>query len=247
MASVSRREPTRGTTPDMSGIAREGTRDACCAYARPIVRLIITMSFAIATTAFLLILPIELPDKTFIATLVLATRYSPLLVWIGVSAAFLVQTVVAVTLGGLIGHLPRTPVEIFAGLMFGAGGLILIRGAANADAEGAESEHDFEAKSAAGIHGWQVVGTSFLVLFMAEWGDLSQLLTAGLVVKYQDPVPVGIGAFLALATVSALGAVLGRALLRRIGLATIRRVGGSVCLLLAVASFLQVANVSILA
>ena len=203
------------------------------------------MSLVIAATAFLLIFPIELPDKTFIATLVLATRYQPLLVWIGVSAAFLVQTVIAVTLGGLLGQLPRTPVEIFAGLMFLVGGLILIRGAGKADAEEAETEHEFESKTKAGIHGWRVVGTSFLVLFVAEWGDLSQLLTAGLVVKYEDPVSVGVGAFLALATVSALGAALGRTLLQRIKLATIRRIGGGVCLLLAVVSLLQVANVTV--
>ena len=203
------------------------------------------MSLVIAATAFLLIFPIELPDKTFIATLVLATRYQPLLVWIGVSAAFLVQTVIAVTLGGLLGQLPRTPVEIFAGLMFLVGGLILIRGAGKADAEEAETEHEFESKTKAGIHGWRVVGTSFLVLFVAEWGDLSQLLTAGLVVKYEDPVSVGAGAFLALATVSALGAALGRTLLQRIKLATIRRIGGGVCLLLAVVSLLQVANVTL--
>jgi Ca2+/H+ antiporter, TMEM165/GDT1 family len=202
------------------------------------------MSLAIAVTAFLLILPVELPDKTFIATLVLATRYKPLPVWIGVSSAFLVLTVMAVTLGGLIGHLPRTPVQIFAGLMFLAGGLILIRGAGKADAEEAETEREFEAKAKAGIHGWQVVGTSFVVLFVAEWGDLSQLLTAGLVVRYEDPVSVGVGAFLALATVSALGAVLGRTLLKRIKLATIRRIGGGVCLLLAMASLLQVANMA---
>jgi Ca2+/H+ antiporter, TMEM165/GDT1 family len=204
------------------------------------------MSFAIALTAFLLIFPIELPDKTFIATLVLATRYKPLPVWVGVASAFLVQTVIAVTLGGLIGHLPRTPVEIFASLMFLAGGLILIRGAGKADAEEAEIEHEFEARARAGMHGWRAVGTSFLVLFVAEWGDLSQLLTAGLVVKYEDPVSVGVGAFVALATVSALAAVLGRTLLKRIRLATVHRIGGSVCLLLAVASLLQVANVAIL-
>jgi len=203
------------------------------------------MSLVIAATAFLLILPVELPDKTFIATLVLATRYKSLPVWIGVSSAFLVLTVVAVTLGGLIGHLPRTPVQIFAGLMFLAGGLVLIRGAGKADAEEAETEREFEAKAKAGIHGWQVVGTSFVVLFVAEWGDLSQLLTAGLVVKYEDPVSVGVGAFLALATVSALGAALGRTLLKWIRLATIRRIGGGVCLLLSMASLLQVANVAI--
>ena len=204
------------------------------------------MSLAIAATAFLLIFPIELPDKTFVATLVLATRYKPLPVWLGVIAAFAVQTVVAVTLGGLIGRLPRTPVEIFAGLMFLTGGVILIRGAGKADAEEAETEEEFEAKTKPGIHGWRVVGASFLVLFVAEWGDLSQLLTAGLVVKYGDPVSVGVGAFLALATVSALGALLGRALLKRIRLATIRRVGGALCLLLAAASLLHVANASIL-
>jgi Ca2+/H+ antiporter, TMEM165/GDT1 family len=204
------------------------------------------MSFAIAVTAFLLIVPIELPDKTFIATLVLATRYKPLPVWLGVSAAFAVQTVVAVTLGGLIGRLPRTPVEFFAGLMFVTGGVILIRGAGKADAEEAETEEEFEAKTQPGIHGWRVVGASFLVLFVAEWGDLSQLLTASLVVKYQDPVSVGVGAFVALATVSALGALLGRALLKRIRLATIRRVGGGLCLLLGAASLLHVANASIL-
>ena len=205
------------------------------------------MSFTIALTAFLLIFPIELPDKTFIATLVLATRYKPLMVWIGVAAAFLVQTVVAVTLGGLIGRLPRTPVEIFAALMFLVGGFILIRGASRADVEEVEIEHEFEAKTKRGVHGLRAVGASFLVLFVAEWGDLSQLLTAGLVVKYEDPVSVGVGAFLALATVSALAAVLGRTLLKWIRLATIRRVGGGVCLLLAVATLLQVAKVSILA
>jgi putative Ca2+/H+ antiporter (TMEM165/GDT1 family) len=203
------------------------------------------MSLVVAATAFLLILPIELPDKTFIATLVLATRYKPLPVWIGVSAAFAVQTVVAVTLGGLIGELPRVPVEIFAAMMFFVGAVILIRGARRADVEEVETEHAFEAKAKAGIHGWQVVGTSFLVLFVAEWGDLSQLLTAGLVVKYEDPLSVAVGAFLALATVSALGAVLGRTLLRLIKPATIRRIGGGVCLLLAMLTLLQVANVAI--
>jgi putative Ca2+/H+ antiporter (TMEM165/GDT1 family) len=201
------------------------------------------MSVAIAVTAFLLIFPIELPDKTFIATLVLATRYRPLPVWVGVSSAFLVQTVVACALGGVIAHLPRTPVEVFAGLMFLVGGVILLRGAKNADAEEAETAEEFAGKTRAGIHGWRAVGASFLVLFLAEWGDLSQLLTAGLVVKYADPVSVGVGAFLALALVSGLGAALGQTLLKRIRLGNIRRVGGGLCLLLAVLSGLQVAGV----
>ena len=56
------------------------------------------MEFTLATAAIVFgaIFLVELPDKTFIATLVLATRFRPLFVWIGVSLAFLVQTLVAV-------------------------------------------------------------------------------------------------------------------------------------------------------
>jgi len=202
------------------------------------------MTFSIATAAivFALIFPVELPDKTFVATLVLATRYRPLLVWVGVTAAFLVQTVVAVTLGGLLARLPHAPVQIVAALMFALGGVILLRGARNADREEQEAEEEFEAKAAAPATGLRAVSTSFLVLFLAEWGDLSQLLTASLAARYHDPVSVGVGAFVALATISALGAALGRTLLRYLKLATIRRIGGSVCLLLAVITLVELAR-----
>src|SRR4051812_50159191 len=76
------------------------------------------MDLALAATVFVTIFVVELPDKTFIATLVLATRYRPLLVWIGVVAAFLVQTVVAVLFGGLISRLPETPVHILVAVLF---------------------------------------------------------------------------------------------------------------------------------
>ena len=70
--------------------------------------LVMTFSIAIAAAAFALIFPVEFPDKTFVATLVLATRFRPLLVWIGMASAFLVQTVVAVLAGQLLANLPRT-------------------------------------------------------------------------------------------------------------------------------------------
>src|SRR5689334_25271246 len=89
---------------------------------------------------FAAIFVVELPDKTFIATLVLATRFRPLFVWIGVCLAFLVQTLVAVTVGGLLAQLPKRPVEAFAAVMFLVGGIILIRGARKADEEEAETE-----------------------------------------------------------------------------------------------------------
>lgn len=192
---------------------------------------------------FATIFVVELPDKTFIATLVMSTRFRPALVWIGVVAAFFVQTLVAVAIGGVLTQLPERPIEIFAALMFLIGGVLLLRGAGKADEEEAETETEFGAKaSAKQLAGWKVVTFCFTVLFLAEWGDISQILTATLVTKFDDPLSVFIGAFLALATVSGLAAVLGRTLLQRIKLSTIRRVGGTVCLVLAAVSILQIAG-----
>jgi Ca2+/H+ antiporter, TMEM165/GDT1 family len=183
-------------------------------------------------TAFVLIFPVELPDKTFVATLVLATRYRPLLVWLGVSAAFLVQCFVAVVAGGLLSLLPSAVVGMVAGALFLVGAVVLWRGARAADQVEAE-EGDAAAKATPDVHGFKVVATSFGVLFLAEWGDLSQLLTAGLAARYQDPVSVFVGSWLALIAVAGLAVLLGRTLLRYVRLSTIRRVGAVVCLVLA--------------
>jgi putative Ca2+/H+ antiporter (TMEM165/GDT1 family) len=200
----------------------------------------VDLSVALPTLA--LIVLVELPDKTFIATLVLATRYRPLLVWIGVGLAFLVQTLVAVTAGGLLSRLPHRPVVAVAAVLFLIGGVVLLRGARDADSQ-EESEAEFAGKVKPGTTGLRAVGASFGVLFLAEWGDLSQLLTAGRVVTTKDPVSVFVGAWLGLLLVSGLGALLGRALMQRVRLSTIQRIGGGICLLLAVLSGLQALGV----
>src|SRR6478735_698655 len=76
---------------------------------------------------FLAIFVVELPDKTFLATLVLATRYRPILVWIGVGLAFAVQTTVAVLLGHAASFLPEAVVQAAAAVMFGIGAVLLFR------------------------------------------------------------------------------------------------------------------------
>lgn len=202
------------------------------------------MDFALAATVFLTIFLVELPDKTFIATLVLATKYRPLLVWIGVASAFLVQTIVAVAFGGLISRLPEKPVHVVVALLFLVAGILLIKGAAKAGQEEAETEEEFGEKATKEAKGFHAVSASFLILFLAEWGDLSQLATAGFAARNGHPVSVGVGAFLALATVSALGAALGRTLLRHMSLPVLRRLGGIVCLIFAVLMALQLAGVS---
>ncbi|MBB5870851.1 putative Ca2+/H+ antiporter (TMEM165/GDT1 family) [Allocatelliglobosispora scoriae] len=184
-------------------------------------------------TAFVLIVPVELPDKTFVATLVLGTRYRPWPVWIGVTAAFGVQCLVAVVAGTLISKLPATPVKLFAAVMFAIGAVVLFRGARKADAEGAEQEKEYEQKVTESRTGLRAATASFLVLFAAEWGDLSQLITAGLVASGRPGVPVFFGAWFGLAAVAGAAVLLGRWLLKRVRLSVIRYVGAGVCAVLA--------------
>ena len=197
------------------------------------------MDLAVAATAFVPLLLLELPDKTFVATVVLATRYRPLLAWIGVAAAFAVQCLVAVTAGGLISRLPDTPVAIAAGVLFAVGAVLLWRGAGTADAQEADAEREFAGKVTRTATGWRAVAASFVVVFLAEWGDLSQLFTAGLAARYADPVSVFAGSLAALMTVSGLAALIGRALIARIRLSIIRRAGAVVCALLAALTFVD--------
>jgi putative Ca2+/H+ antiporter (TMEM165/GDT1 family) len=194
----------------------------------------------VALTAFALILPVELPDKTFVATLVLSTRYPALPVWLGVSAAFAAQCLVAVAAGSLLAQLPQTPVSLVAAGLFAVGAVILLRGARQADVEEAEQEREYADKISVGRRGWRAAGASFLVLFTAEWGDLSQLLTAGLVASGQPAVPVFLGSWLALVAVSGAAVLLGRWLLRWVKLSIVRYVAAAVCAVLAVVTVITV-------
>jgi Ca2+/H+ antiporter, TMEM165/GDT1 family len=198
------------------------------------------VDLAVIGIAFGAIFLVELPDKTFIAALVLSTRYRPLAVWIGVGLAFLVQTLIARTLGGLVTLLPHRLVEVVAGLIFLVGAILLLREAPKADAEEAATEEEYAEKASAPKAGLAAVGASFAVLFAAEWGDLSQLLTISLVGRYHEPVSVFAGAWGALLVVSGLAVVAGRFLLRYLRLSTIHYVGSAVCFLLAAVTAYQV-------
>ena len=183
--------------------------------------------------AFGAIFVVELPDKTFIATLVMSTKMRPLFVWIGVGLAFLAQTGVAVGVGKVVSFLPEQLIHTVAALMFVIGAIILFRAARTADAEEAEQEEEYASRADSSAHGFKVVATSFVVLFAAEWGDLSQLLTISLVAKYDDPVSVFLGAWGALLAVSGLAVIVGRLLLQRIRLSVLHYVGATVCVLMA--------------
>ncbi|MBA2478505.1 MAG: TMEM165/GDT1 family protein [Sporichthyaceae bacterium] len=210
------------------------------------------MDVLVALTAFAVILPAELPDKTFVATLVLSTRFRPVLVWVGVVLAFGVQTAVAVTAGGLLALLPERAVAAGTAVLFAIGSFVLLRSAARAvqaseDDERALTERVDRAATPATTRGaFAAIGTSFGVLFLAEWGDLSQLVTAGLAARYGEPISVFVGAWLALACVAAIGVLVGRTLLRVVRPSTVRRVAGALFAILAVLAALEALGVDLL-
>jgi putative Ca2+/H+ antiporter (TMEM165/GDT1 family) len=191
------------------------------------------MDLAVIAVSFATIFVVELPDKTFIAALVLSTRYKPIAVWVGVGLAFLVQTLVAVTAGTLVTLLPDDLIKAIAIAIFLIGAVVLFRTAPGADAGEREQEEEYAAKAVDERTGLKAVAASFLVLFAAEWGDLSQLLTISLVAQYHDHVSVFIGAWLALLTVSGLAVIAGRVLLRYLRLSVLHYIGAGVCLVLA--------------
>jgi putative Ca2+/H+ antiporter (TMEM165/GDT1 family) len=197
------------------------------------------MDPVVALTVFILILPSELPDKTMVATLVLSTRFAPLPVWIGVSIGFAVQSAVAVAAGGLVSLLPEDVVHGITAVMFAIGAVLMLR---TGDDDIAEEEAEIEAEIADAPPGpsfRRAAVTSFLVLFAAEWGDLSQILTANLAAKYEDPVAVFVGSWTALAAVAGIAVLGGRVVLRVVPLNWVRRLAAALFAAMAVVTGLE--------
>ena len=149
----------------------------------------------------------ELPDKTAFATFLMATRGRAAAIFTGVAAAFLVQSLIAVIGGNLVGLLPEKWVHIAAGLLF-------IGFAAHTwffhDKEEAGTEHETPRVSAR-VKFLSAAWKSFVVIFIAEWGDMTQLATASLAARYHAyPVTVFLSATLALWLVTAIAIVAGK-------------------------------------
>jgi putative Ca2+/H+ antiporter (TMEM165/GDT1 family) len=195
----------------------------------------------VALTVFAAIFPAELPDKTFVATLVLSTRFPPMPVWIGAAAAFVVQTAVAVAAGGALSLLPRQPVHAATAALLAIGAVVVLVTHDDPTAEEKEVEAEI-ADVPSQPSALRAAMTTFLILFIAEWGDLTQLLTAAFAAKYDDPVAVSVGALAALWAVAALGVVGGRTLLRVVPVVWVRRVAAAVFGVLAVVTAVEAAR-----
>jgi putative Ca2+/H+ antiporter (TMEM165/GDT1 family) len=192
---------------------------------------------------FALILPAELPDKTFVATLVLSTRFRPLVVWLGVVTAFGVQSAIAVTAGQLLGLLPHTAVLLVTSALFATGSVLMFRSASHTEQDLAEEEAEVVAQTSE-TSSSRAFLVSFAVLFAAEWGDLSQLTTASLSARFDVPMSVFLGAWLALAAVAGLAVLAGRWLQARLHFSTVRRLSGTLLGILAVVTLVEATGAS---
>ena len=178
------------------------------------------MQLSVVATVYAIIFVAEIPDKTMIATLIMGSRYRPHLVWIGATLASGVHATIAVAVGQLLHLLPQSLIEGVTAVLFAGGAAYLLLVPEKQEEEEGEEEADSARKGA------RTVAAAFLVIFIGEFGDLTQILTANLAAKYHAPASVFVGAFAALASVAALGAFGGRALLRVLPLAVIRKAGG---------------------
>jgi putative Ca2+/H+ antiporter (TMEM165/GDT1 family) len=186
------------------------------------------VNLTVLLIVFGIIFVAELPDKTALASLMLGTRYRASYVFAGVAGAFAVHVALAVAAGSLLALLPHRWLQGVVAVLFLIGAAVLLRQSFDS---GEEEEEHTRTPSAPSFG--KVAGTSFLVVLVAEFGDLTQIMTANLAAKYDDPLSVAIGAVLALWAVGGLAIVGGRALLRWIPMHMIQRIAAAAMLAMA--------------
>jgi Ca2+/H+ antiporter, TMEM165/GDT1 family len=194
------------------------------------------VDFSVVAVTFGVVAVAELPDKTMIATIVLASRHRPLPVWSGAAMAMVVNSAVAVGAGRLLQFLPHRAVDAVVAGLFAAGALYLLLGRESAASRVGEQEAGRITDSR------HVALASFAVIVVAELGDLTQILTANLAAHYHQPWSVFLGAALALVGVMGIGVVVGRSLLRVLPLAVIRKAAGALLAGLTVYAAVQTAR-----
>ncbi|WP_225830765.1 TMEM165/GDT1 family protein [Streptomyces sp. NK08204] len=173
------------------------------------------ISITVTALVFGVIFLAELPDKTALAGLVLGTRYRASYVFAGVAAAFLLHVVLAVAAGSALTLLPQQIVHALTGVLFLGGAAVLLM---------KKDEDEEEIRKPADQSFWKVAGTGFTLILVAEFGDLTQIMTANLAARYDAPISVGLGAVLGLWAVAGLGIVGGKALMRRVPLRLITKI-----------------------
>ena len=181
---------------------------------------------AVIGTAFVITFLAELPDKSMFASLILSTRYRPGWVWAGAAAAFTLQVGIAVTAGQLLHLLPGQVVQaVTAGLFVAGSAYLWVTSFRPQELEGADA-----ARQGGGPKPfWQVAATSFGLIFLAEFGDITQITAANLAARY-GPLPVFAGASLGLWAIAAVAVTVGAKGIKLLPLTWIRRLTATILL-----------------
>jgi putative Ca2+/H+ antiporter (TMEM165/GDT1 family) len=185
-----------------------------------------------AGATFLLIALAEIGDKSQLVCMTLAARHRGLPVILGAVAAFAILNLLAVLFGAAVAAwLPEWVVTLAVAVLFAWFGIGALR---------FEEEDDDEEITEKPGHG--IFATTFLMIFLAEFGDKTQIAVAGLG-STADATATWVGATLALTTTSILGVFAGRRLLNRLPLHWIHRISGVFFLLLATLAILRLLGV----
>ncbi len=151
-------------------------------------------------STFALIFLAELPDKTAVAILIMASQRHPLGVYVGVCLAYVVQNIVAVLFGSALSLLPPQIVHMGSGALFLVFAVLMW-------IKREEKEKNAHLKAKADF--FKTAWAAFLFIFIAEWGDLTQLATATLVAKTRHPLNIFISSTLALWVASGMFVLIG--------------------------------------
>ena len=170
-------------------------------------------------STFALIALAEIGDKSQLVCMTLATRHRHWPVILGASTAFLLLNALAVLFGaGVAAWMPERLTSGIVALLFGFFG---IHSLLNQNDEDDGSVIDKPS------HG--IFLTTLLLIFVAEFGDKTQIAVAGLASSL-NPLPVWIGASIALILISSLGVWAGRTVMQRFPLIWLHRISGGVFL-----------------
>ena len=179
------------------------------------------MESAIFLSTFGLIFLAELGDKTQLTAMALSLRYPWQRIFVGIAAAFVVLNLAAVVVGKVLFLLlPIFWVTLVSALLFLYFGYSTLRHAC-----GSDDDDDAPPPTAA-----TAARTAFIMIFMAELGDKTQLVTASQAARHSDSL-TGMGTVFAASTlalwlVSLLGIFAGKQLVRFIPLCWIHRAAG---------------------
>ena len=197
------------------------------------------MHLGIILFVFAVIFIAELPDKSLFASLILGTKYHPLYVWLGAATAFFLHVFIAVLAGHFLTLLPTRLLHFVIGVLFLGGAFLILFGKHGLEEA---AHHEPKPRIAAKPNFWRIFGTAFTVIFIGEWGDITQISVANYAAHYQDALNVAIGATLGLWSVTALAIIAGSRFISRVPVKLLQRTTGAILLLFAILSFISVAK-----